>query len=36
MFFLQKEEVAFEQVDELDDTTILGVKGFGSTDSKQV
>ena len=34
-FFLQKEEVTFEDVDEFCDTTIRGIKGFGSTDSKQ-
>ena len=33
--FLQKEEVTFEEVDEFNDTTIDGVNGFGSTDSKQ-
>ena len=33
--FLQKEEVTFEEVDEFNDTTIDGVNGFVSTDSKQ-
>ena len=33
--FLQKEEVTFEEVDEFNDTTIDGINGFGSTDSKQ-
>ena len=36
IIFLQKEAVTFEEVDEFDDTTIHGVKGFGSTDWKQV
>ena len=36
IIFLQKEEVTFEEVDKFDDTTIRGVKGFGSTDLKEV
>ena len=36
ILFLQNEKVAFVEVDEFDDTTIRGVKGFGSTDSKPV
>ena len=34
--FLQKAEVTYKEVDEFDDTAIDEVKGFGSTDSKQV
>ena len=30
--FLQKEEVDFEEVNESDDNTVRGIKGFGSTD----
>ena len=36
IIFLQKEEVTFEEVDKFDDTTIRGVKGFGSTHLKEV
>ena len=34
--FLQKAEVTYKEIDEFDDTAIDEVKGFGSTDSKQV
>ena len=33
--FFAKKEATFEEADEFDDTTIRGVKGFDSTDSKQ-
>ena len=36
ILFLQKQEVSFEEVDEFDDTTIHGEKGFGLTDSKVI
>ena len=30
--FLKKEEVDFEEINEFDDNTVRGIKGFGSTD----
>lgn len=34
MIFLKKEKVDFVQVDEFDDKTYRGTKGFGLTDLK--
>ena len=32
IMFLKKEEIDFEKVNEFDDNTVRGIKGFGSTD----
>ena len=32
IMFLKKEEVDFEEINEFDDNTVRGIKGFGSTD----
>ena len=32
IIFLIKEDIAFEEADAFDDTTVRGLKGFGSTD----
>ena len=34
IIFLKKVEVTFEEVDKFEDATICGIKGFGSTNSK--
>ena len=36
IIFLKKEEVDFEEVDEFDDSTSPGTKGFGSTSLKPI